>query len=587
MPNRVVVLGGGVAGMSAAHELVERGFEVEVHESKGVPGGKARTIYVPGTGSDGRPDLPGEHGFRFFPSFYVHLPDTMKRIPFATNASGVFDNLVQASQYLLADGPKKNFRFLVRFPRSLREWRELLAGIYEGRELGIPDVELAFFVERLLAILTSCQERRLHEYEKIDWWRFIAADDKSHAYQTYLAIGLTRSLVALKAQEASTRTVGDILVQLLLGIYSPVTEFDRVLDGPTSERWLDPWHAYLLSRGVRYQRQSRVVAIECGADGRIHGVTVEDAQHGRRVVRGDYYVLAMPVEAVVPLVDDKLRAAEPRLGRLGELRVAWMNGLQLYLRQERRFVGGHANYVETPSALTSISQEQFFRRKLTEYGDGNVHGCLSIDISDWDSPTGTREQPLPPLKDLDTRDAVMREVRRQLQAALDPPAARALDDENLATWFLDPDIELPNPSGAVNLEPLLINTAGSWSDRPTATTRIPNLFLAADYVQTYTDLATMEGANEAARRAVNGILEASRSSAAPCRLWPLREPAIFAPARFVDWVRWKLGRPHATLGETTTRALATPSRARPRRTHRVADASRAVPSVAAPSTKTG
>ena len=41
-----------------------------------------------------------------------------------------------------------------------------------------------------------------------------------------------------------------------------------------------------------------------------------------------------------------------------------------------------------------------------------------------------------------------------------------------------------------------------------AVTAIPNLFLASDYIQTYTDLATMEGANEAARRAVNGILDA-------------------------------------------------------------------------------
>src|SRR3954454_7820203 len=99
MPKRVLVLGGGVGGMSAAHELSERGFEVEVHEAKPVPGGKARTIYVPGTGAGGRPDLPGEHGFRFFPSFYQHLPDTMKRIPFADQARGVYDNLVQAREF--------------------------------------------------------------------------------------------------------------------------------------------------------------------------------------------------------------------------------------------------------------------------------------------------------------------------------------------------------------------------------------------------------------------------------------------------------------------------------------------------------
>ena len=32
MPTRVIILGGGVAGMSAAHELIERGFEVVVLE---------------------------------------------------------------------------------------------------------------------------------------------------------------------------------------------------------------------------------------------------------------------------------------------------------------------------------------------------------------------------------------------------------------------------------------------------------------------------------------------------------------------------------------------------------------------------
>jgi hypothetical protein len=58
----------------------------------------------------------------------------------------------------------------------------------------------------------------------------------------------------------------------------------------------------------------------------------------------------------------------------------------------------------------------------------------------------------------------------------------------------------PNPTQAANLEPLLVNTAGSWANRPDAVTRIPNLFLASDYVRTHTDLATMEAANEAAPR---------------------------------------------------------------------------------------
>ena len=89
----------------------------------------------------------------------------------------------------------------------------------------------------------------------------------------------------------------------------------------------------------------------------------------------------------------------------------------------------------------------------------------------------------------------------------------SLDEANIVAKFLDPAIQLPNPSEATNLEPLLVNTKDSWKDRPCAVTRIPNFFLAADFVRTYTDLATMEAANEAARRAVNGILEASGSDA--------------------------------------------------------------------------
>ncbi|MBD2834424.1 FAD-dependent oxidoreductase [Streptomyces pratensis] len=63
---RVAVLGGGVAGLTAAMELAERGFEVTVVEPTGW-GGKARSAWVPGTGRGGRLDLPSEHGFRFFP----------------------------------------------------------------------------------------------------------------------------------------------------------------------------------------------------------------------------------------------------------------------------------------------------------------------------------------------------------------------------------------------------------------------------------------------------------------------------------------------------------------------------------------
>ena len=45
---------------------------------------------------------------------------------------------------------------------------------------------------------------------------------------------------------------------------------------------------------------------------------------------------------------------------------------------------------------------------------------------------------------------------------------RDLEEVEVLGSFLDPSIVHPNPTEATNLEPLLINTEGSWSDRPEA-----------------------------------------------------------------------------------------------------------------------
>ena len=162
-----------------------------------------------------------------------------------------------------------------------------------------PD-DLAFFGARIWQILTSCQQRRLAEYERTSWWEFVGAEQRSKSYQKFLADGITRSLVAAKARKASTRTIGDIFVQLMLTILNPTAgSTDRVLDGPTNLVWIDPWRSYLESRGVRYVTEAEVEEILCD-NGRIAGVAVR--QQGKRtVVSGDHYVAALPIERIAPL----------------------------------------------------------------------------------------------------------------------------------------------------------------------------------------------------------------------------------------------------------------------------------------------
>ncbi|WP_331060410.1 FAD-dependent oxidoreductase [Hymenobacter sp.] len=167
---RVAVLGGGVAGMSAAHELAERGFSVDVYERQPrYVGGKARSVDVPNTGTGRRPDLPGEHGFRFFPGFYRHVTDTMKRIPYGTNPQGVFDNLVASQRVLLARFGKPPLPALVNFPKTRADLETILQDLAHA-DTGLNASDIKLFAHSLWRILTSSYERRQQVYERQSWW---------------------------------------------------------------------------------------------------------------------------------------------------------------------------------------------------------------------------------------------------------------------------------------------------------------------------------------------------------------------------------------------------------------------------------
>ena len=151
------------------------------------------------------------------------------------------------------------------------------------------------------------------------------------------------------------------------------------------------------------------------------------------------------------------------------------------------------------------------------------------------------------------------EVWTQLTAHLDGEH-EGLTEENVYDWALDPALS-PTEGGMANEEPLLVNTVGSLHHRPEADTEIENLTLAADYVRTNTDLACMESANEAARRATNAIVERSGMRAEPCEVRDLTEPKLFEPLKRQDGMRYRFGLPHP--GEARKNASRLVRRLRP------------------------
>lgn len=557
MKMKVAVLGGGVGGMSAAHELVERGFDVEVYEKQPFyVGGKARSVDAENTAEGGRLPLPGEHGFRFFPGFYKHVTDTMKRIPFPGNPNGVFDNLVVSERMMLARFGKPPITSIVNFPKSRADLRVLLDAVAHA-DTGLTAADKDLFAHKLWQIVTSSYERRQQEYERVSWWQFMQTQQEEEGrvpspYEEYFVGGLTHTLVAAQPKLMSTKTGGDILLQLLFLMLNPSGHADRVLNGPTNDAWLFPWLRYLESRGVRYHHGHEVVALDCDfKTRRIAGATVVDEATGaRKRVEADYFVAAVPLERMVKLVNKTMVAVDATFGYIEQLArpsahsLNWMSGIQYYLREDVQLTKGHVIFIDSPWAVTAISQLQFWKNfDIGRYGNGEVKGVLSVDVSNWFEKGFNGKT----ARDCTVQE-IIDEVWDQMAKSLNVNGQTVLDRSMIVATHLDCDIT-ESPAGVDhgfkthNSEPLLVNTANSWSKRPEAHTNVVNLFLASDYVRTHTDLATMEGANEAARRAVNGIIAVSGAKVPLCQIWNLHEPNVLAVLRWLDRRRYGRGQP--------------------------------------------
>ena len=155
--------------------------------------------------------LPGEHGFRFFPGFYKHVTDTMKRIPYSgqngqPNKNGVFDNLTHTTQIELTRYDLPPITILANFPKSLSDLKLLVHDMFGGIHTGLTREEEHFFVHKVWQMMTSSKERKDQEYEKISWWKFLEANRFSDVYRHLLVQGLTRTLVAARAEIASMKT---------------------------------------------------------------------------------------------------------------------------------------------------------------------------------------------------------------------------------------------------------------------------------------------------------------------------------------------------------------------------------------------
>jgi uncharacterized protein with NAD-binding domain and iron-sulfur cluster len=555
----VAIFGGGIAGLTAAHELAVRGFDVTVYERRAW-GGKARSTDMPGSASGSRKPLPGEHGFRVWFGFYQNTVDTFRRIPYGANPHGVFDNLITGDVISFArDNGRRNLPVLVGgshpAARSPSEVLDLLIGLLLQTDL--PPNAVAFFAQRMAMFLSSCDARRLGEWDNTRWSEFAGANLFSEDYRKIIITFLSEFVQASKAETTSANFSAKVVewfVYNLIGRNSngPLI---RSMNRPTNEAFIDPWLAELRRLGVRLHNHCELTGFDL-RNGRITAAKVRTRDR-LATIHADWYLCALPVERARRLWTPEIVAADPQLQAMTKLDTAWMNGMKFYLRKKTPMVkSGGVLCIDSPWLLAALTQAQFWPVDFAStYGDGRTHDCISIDICRWTQPGILYGRPASEC----SADEIAAEVWEQIKRHVNKPNQRpVLTDDLIVTWDIDEGM-LRQGGRLISDDPLILPSAGQRPDRPDVTTAIPNLFLAGDYLKSSWEVANMETASYNARRAINALLRSAGSAASPAEAIEPYRPPEWEELKRIDANRYGRGQRNLFEAAPTDQLLTGPA----------------------------
>ncbi len=264
----IVIFGGGIAGLTVAHELVEKGFNVTVIEQDKILGGMARSRREENF-------IPSEHSWRGYAPFYANTFDIMKRIPLTHSSDkSVYDNLTIPITFYITRDEVSSYK----------------------STLGLTD----YIVLGYLLVKYLCSDLRRDEYFKTKVTNLFKNKLTLDA-QRYLLDFICGPGYGMEKKDASFAHYFKPLS--IYTINNPIykqththphkystqaNEKWHVMNAPTNEAWFDHWENYLVRQGVKIIKGVGLEKINW-SNNKITGCVLTNGE----VAVGDEYVLCV------------------------------------------------------------------------------------------------------------------------------------------------------------------------------------------------------------------------------------------------------------------------------------------------------
>ena len=314
MKKTVSIFGGGIAGMTVAHELIEKGFDVIVYEKDDSLGGMAKSK---------RNNIPSEHSWRGYAKFYYNALEIMKRIPIKNsckkesyqkisleevkkhttkdNLWTYYNGYVYDITSFVSSHPGGNI-ILNAGGKNLEEaWNSFnvkwhnnnsrVLKTLEKYKIGVLTMEEEYDETTVFDNLSDKELNFLYIEKDKPYDRKLGISFYDYPYLFYI---FSKCLVSNKRREywfdqyfltyIKDKVSKDTYNYLMYGISGPGFGFDfnsislehfvyfieqnyqtdsiwKVMMKPTSEAWIDPWKEYLESKGVKFALGKELVKV--------------------------------------------------------------------------------------------------------------------------------------------------------------------------------------------------------------------------------------------------------------------------------------------------------------------------------------
>jgi hypothetical protein len=482
----IIIFGGGIAGLTIAHELIKQNFKILIVEKENEIGGMARSIRINKT-DNMKYGIPSEHSWRGYAPFYKNCFEIQKQIPY--NKKTVYDNLSKPIEFYLLKDKIANYKSNISF--------------YD------------YFYLTYLGLKYFLSNNR-REYYNSYLIEPLLCNNLSRDGYNYITKHIIGPGLGMQKEDCSYGHLSHVPLLSLLGenyTHKHDNEHNNyihhsyegwhVMNGPTNERWFDPWIKYLKNKGVEIIYNTELIKLNKNKNKIFSSLVKND--HNKFILKAKNFIISTnPFNAEKVFYNSNIENLYRQFNLLNKNTKSKQISFRIGFNQKIKYPIKNISFVMLDSEfnITWYPQEKHWN-DVSHYYDSLWSGT----IINFRNKGKLFRKSAEKLNNIQLKDEIVYQILRsksfqKLIFEQNKFVLKKKDIEYIEIW---PEWNYNN-GVQKQKNKKWVNNIYNEKFRPKSLTKFDNLFLSGSHIKNSVKIWSMEGAIESGKITANNIL---------------------------------------------------------------------------------